>query len=207
MKTIRTRVWSSAFRRFALPTILPFAFLTFHCSAQTLSNATNTTITLTPPAAPYTPMDFMNDVGAYFSSVNTNLTWTNTPAELWTAMNYESGVNTSAELGFSYDVYKPSANLAISPEVAMRNAGVAGTVVSEQLGVGLSIFHYDLKLTGYGDGGFDNVANKPFGEVGARVKKKMNASMAAGISLACKHLFGARNSNVPNVGVSASWTF
>lgn len=169
--------------------------------------------TTTAPATPTTPADVISGIGDYFSSVNTNLSWDATPFSLWTGVNYQSGVNTSAEIGASYDLWKPTASatattkLAIAPEVTLRNAGIAGTIVSGQGGIGLSIEHYDLKLTGYLDGGYYLPANSPMFEIGGRVLKKITISTHAGVGLSFDHYFKQGNQNTPTVTTFVGWDF
>jgi hypothetical protein len=170
-------------------------------SAQSTTNNPPSTST------PTTPADFFNSLGGYFTSVNTNLTWTNKPASIWTGVNYQAGVNTSAELGASYDLWKLGANGAISPEGIFRNAGVAGTIVSGQAGAGISLFHYDLKVTGYLDGGYNVPAGSGFVEFGARLEKKMTVSTHAGLGLAWQKLFHGPTQNTPTVTAHLGWDF
>jgi hypothetical protein len=177
--------------------------------AASVAPASAQSATNNPPStsSPTTPADFFSGLGSYFTSVNTNLTWTNTPASLWTGVNYQAGVNTSAELGASYDLWKPSPAFALAPEGIVRNAGVAGTVVSGQAGAGISLFHYDLKVTGYLDGGYNSPLNSGFVEFGARLEKKMTVSTHAGIGLAWQKLFHGPAQNTPTVTAHLGWDF
>ena len=156
---------------------------------------------------PLTPQAVIGNIGTYFTSFNTNLTWTNTPISLWTGANYESGVNTSSELGVSYDLWRPSPEMAIAPEAIFKNSGIAGTFVSGQGGVGISLFHYDLKVTGYLDAGFNNPLNTMFLDFGGRLEKKMTVSTFLGVSLGFAHYFKGHNQNTPTVTADLGWTF
>src|SRR5262249_35359316 len=107
-----------------------FSFLgsIFLCVASVLSVPCNAQTN----DAPTTPALVFTNLGSYFTDINTNLSWASTPFSVWTGANYQSGVNTSAELGLSYDAFKPAAaatattTLAVAPEAVVRNAGIAG---------------------------------------------------------------------------------
>jgi hypothetical protein len=153
--------------------------------------------------APTTPADFLANAKDYLTSINTNLTWDNTKMDLWTAANYQGGLQTSAEIGASYDLWKPVANIAVAPEVVFRNAGIAGTIVSGAAGVGASYEYYSLKITGCIDGGYSPAQSKPFAEFGARLKKKMTTSTYIGTGLSWSTLV----KSTPSIAVYLGWTF
>lgn len=158
-------------------------------------------------SAPLTPQAVLGNIGTYFTSFNTSLTWTNTPVSIWTGANYQSSVNTSSELGISYDLWRPSAETAFAPEAVVRNAGIAGTVVSAQGGLGVSLFHYDVKVNGYLDAGYNLPLNTPLIEFGVRLEKKMTVSTYAGVGLGFAHYFKGPSQNTPTITAHIGWTF
>lgn len=156
---------------------------------------------------------FFQSVSSYFTSFDTNSTTFKTPVDIWTADNYRSGVNSSAELGASYDLWHPSTNTAIAPEFVFRNAGIAGTVVGEQGGVDFSIIHYDAKLSAYLDLGYSQFDSRGYIEVGIRAKKALSQNTYAGIGLGLQQLFGRSRAQgvnttalLPTVSVFAGFT-
>lgn len=165
--------------------------------------------------APVSPQQsFVNSVGSYFSSFDTNSVTFSQPADLWIAENYRSGVNSSAEIGASYDLWKVSTNLVVAPEGIIRNAGIAGVVVGEQIGAGLSYRKYDVKVTGYLDLGYSQFDSQPYAEFGLRAKKALTANTYAGVGIGIQKLFGASKASgvnttslLPTVTVFTGFTF
>lgn len=181
--------------------IILSVMLSFGVKAQTSTNA---------------PGTFFNSIQNYLTSFNTNLdsTFGNERAAVWTGADSIQGgsVSMANALGISYDLKRfanrSDTNLfstSISAESVTRNSGIAGTLVSEQLGLGLNIIVHDVKLTGYLDGGYD-LALKPesfnqviqtrdrlYGEVGIRVAKALTTHTYTGVGIAAQF---PRNSQV-----------
>ncbi|MDE2020925.1 MAG: hypothetical protein KGJ13_11365 [Patescibacteria group bacterium] len=144
------------------------------------------TNTPTPPSG---PGDLINTVVTYLDSINTNLdvTFGANRFDLWSGISSMQGgpISLVNDVGFSGDLLKISAatnsatSFALSLENVFRNSGVAGTLTSEQAGVGFSAIIHDLKLTAYADGGnrLYDPGSRPgdrwYCEVGFRVKKAM----------------------------------
>lgn len=133
------------------------------------------------PAGPAVPI-FFGTVTSYFSAHNTNLlTFQNEKSAFWVGADYLDHVNVSASLGIERAIYKD-----LSAEFIMRNAHVAGTIVSVQAGVGWNTTVHDTKLTFYLDGGHDAVNDRLFGELGARVKKALTDHTFAGVGIGAR---------------------
>lgn len=193
--------------------IILFLLTCLNVNAQTTNDPTAgmtpgpTPGSFTPPQMPTTPAAFFANAGSYLSTVNTNLTWTNTPTDFWTGANYQSGVNTSAEIGGSYDVWRLSATAAIAPEAVIRTFGGSAQIISGQAGAGISLFHYDLKITGYVDGGYNNPLDSGFVEFGARLKKKMTVSTYLGTGIYYSHVFQGNTKDTPGATAYVGWAF
>lgn len=147
------------------------------------------------------PPTFFNSLEGYFASFNTNLdsTFATERAEIAVGVDSIQGGATPLANSFriSYNVYQPSNGVtAISIENVIENAGVQGTILSEQAGIGLSFVIHDTKLTGYADGLYDfqphtttnakgkvRKASAFGGEIGIRVEKAMTTHTFAGIGL------------------------
>lgn len=135
-----------------------------------------------------TPPTFFNSVESYFSSFNTNLDSTFATERLEIAIgvdSVQSGVTPLANtLRISYTVYQPSNSVtALSLENVVDNSGVAGTIVSEQFGVGFSFIIHDTKLTGYADALYEFKTHDIMAEIGLRVEKALTTHTFAGIGL------------------------
>ncbi len=140
---------------------------------------------------------FLGTVQDYFTSFNTNYdaTFGAERVTLWTGVDSIQGGATplANQLGFAYDVYSSTGanglkTTAVQLENVLRNSGVAGTVVSEQAGLGLSIIVHDVKLTAYADFGYDLQATKDklYGEVGLRAFKALTEHTFAGVGIAAQ---------------------
>lgn len=155
---------------------------------------------------PTTPADFIANAKDYLTSFNTNLSWSSTKVDLWTAVNYQNGLQVSDELGASYD-FSIATNLAIAPEVVVRNAGIGGTIVDAIGGIGISYEHYDTKVTLYADGGDSLSASTPLVEIGARIKKKMTVSTYTGLGISYQFWFKGKAPTTPSITAFIGWTF
>ena len=147
------------------------------------------------------PPTFFNSVESYFSSFNTNLdtTFANERLELAIGVDSIQGGSTpiANSLRISYNVYHPTNGAtAISLENVVDNSGIAGTIVSEQFGAGLSFIVHDTKLTLYADALYDFNPHQSLnhkgklttdsafgGEVGLRVQKALTIHTFAGIGI------------------------
>ena len=156
---------------------------------------------------PTNPVDALSQATSWITSVDTNKTWLNSPVDIWTGANFQSGLQTSSELGGSYDAWSTSTNTALAPELLFRNAGIAGTLVSAQAGIGWSIFHYDLKLTPYASGGYSVAKNCGTMEAGVRLKKKVANSSSVGLGLSYPYYFHGPNTKLPSLTTFLTWTF
>ncbi len=150
-------------------------------------------------APPATPQSFVTSVQSYFTSFDTNsTTFSNRKFDLWTGMDYVQGVNTAASLGLEYQI---SSGFAV--ESVTRNAGIAGIILSQQGGIGYSIVHYDTKITGYLDGGYDFDGKRTFAEIGVRAKKALSANTYLGIGISTRYPGG----RTPTFSVFTGFTF
>lgn len=130
---------------------------------------------------------FFTSVQSYFTSFNTNLdgTFEASKGTVWTSADSLQGgaVPLANSIGLSYKVYK-----LISAESVTRNSGIAGTLVSEQAGLGLNFAVHDTRLTAYLDGGYafgepGGTTEKLYAEVGLRVTKALTEHTFAGVGV------------------------
>lgn len=154
--------------------VLPILALCLTATAQTATN------TAPPPT-------IIDTVKGYLSSFNPALSNTFSTAknlDIWTAAEQNLGNNTSADLGVEYTFTRFSSNsIALSGEGVIKAAGVAGSLVAGQAGLGLSYVHVDTKLTFYVDGGYDVLNHHPYCEPGLRVKKALTDNTYGGVGV------------------------
>lgn len=177
---------------------------TLSLSALTLT-AQITTPTNAPPSG---LADLGNTVLGYLTSINPALdpTFGANKFDLWVGVSSLQGgpVPLANDIGLSYDIWKGSAGTnsgaipAISLENVIRDGGVAGTLISEQAGLGLSVIIHDVKLTAYCDGLYDlassgkSFGNRLDGEVGIRAKKALGLHFYSGVGIGARLLNGGR---------------
>jgi hypothetical protein len=100
-------------------------------SAQTSSNG-----------VPATAQSFLTSVGQYFTGFNSNYTMLAAHhIEAWTAAEYSQGENWADDLGIDYRF-----DSGIRLETVFQNAGINGTILSAQCGVGYSIVYIDTEF-------------------------------------------------------------
>jgi len=131
---------------------------------------------------------FFGTVSGYFTSFNPTLTNTFTAkTTLWTGVDSQQGSGSSLvnEIGASYNAYGP-----LSIESITRDGGVAGTLVSQQIGLGLNFTVVDTRLTLYADAGYklDSPSGSKFqdniyGEIGIRVAKALTEHTFAWVGI------------------------
>lgn len=176
-------------------------------SVLLLSGLTLRAQTNTPPVVPpSTPQGFLSSALLYFSSINTNYTFS--PFKIWTGGDYQNQINFADSINFSYDVLQPASytqGVAFGAEAGMRNAGIAGTIVSYAAGGNVSYNYYDTRIEGYVDGGYNDPFHKGFAELGARILKKPTANTFLGLGLGFQ--IPTKGPNYPIASVIAGATF
>lgn len=170
------------------------------CAALTSAHAQSPATNAVPP----TPDSFFNTAESYFTTFNTNLDATfgatNYRGSVIVGADYVQSVNISSSLGISYDIGK-----GFSAESTTRNAGIAGVILSEQLGIGYNLVIHDLKITAYAAPGYDFNAKAVYGAVGARLSKALTSHTFAGIGL--EEHFGKGGVSPPILSVFTGFTF
>lgn len=149
------------------------------------------------------PQNFFQSVQQYFTSANTNFTWTSNRLECAVGADYMSSVNWANYLDAQYDVGR------FGIETKMRNAGIAGTVDSVQAGIEYTLVqYYSVKLEAGVIGGYDLERNSVIIEPKLTVRSKLTANTFAGLVLSLPiWTAGKPMNNVPDVGVEAGFTY
>ena len=137
---------------------------------------------------PATPeQTFFNSVAQYFSAFDTNsTTFATDMVNVWAGADTVNNQNLAASLGLEILPFRTSTNAvvsALSLESVTRNATVAGTIMSEQAGLGYNVTHFDTRLTGYVDAGYRFDTRQGYVAPGLRVKKALTENTYAGVGL------------------------
>lgn len=147
-----------------------------------------------------TPPNFFQSIGSYFTSFNTNdlATFGQHKVQIATGVDSLQGNGTvplANSLRVSYNLIQPditssnTTGFVLGPEEVTRNSGVAGTIVSQQLGFKAGFVVVDTEIDGYIDGGYNlfdnpNAGQKLYCEFGLRVQKALTVNTFAGIGIA-----------------------
>ncbi len=134
------------------------------------------------------PGSFMGSVGLYFSSSNPSLPIKGS-AEVSLGMAYQAGVNIASDFGIRYKFGASTTNgsSGFFAESVTRNAGVAGVIVSEELGGGYYIIPAstpDIELSGGVLGGYRFDTEAGAATIYADVRKSLTPNTFAGVRLA-----------------------
>lgn len=158
-----------------------------------------------PPS--FTPQGFLTSFKNYFLTSDTNsTTFTTHDFDVWAGADYVQGVNTAQSLGLEYDFYHLSnKNVSLSAESVTRNAGIAGIILNQQVGLGLNLTHFDTKITGFIDGGYDFDGARPYAAIGARIKKALTVNTFGGLGI--EEHFGTHSSRIPTMSIFAGAVF
>ena len=196
-------------KKFGLALVLAAA-LAMPVLAQTNSAPVVTVISnqMGTVSVPVDQGSFIGTTFGYFTSFNTNLagTFGASSGTVWAgAVSILGGPpgepSMANELGMSYAVYKH-----FSPEVVLRNANVAGTVVSLSGGVSYGLVLVDTRIAPYVGGGYDWNLGKMYGEVGLRIQKALSTHTFAGVSYGVQ-ITGDKGSPPQVLGAEVGFTF
>lgn len=156
------------------------------------------------------PQNFFQTAENYFTSANTNYTWAGNTLEIPAGADYMSSVNWANYLDAQYD-FSSSSSLAnhFAIEAKMRNAGIAGTVDSVQVGIQYTLVSfYSVKLEAGLDGGYDLDRNSALIEPKFTLRDKLTPNTFAGIVLSLPIWTGGHPvNNVPDIGLEAGFTY
>jgi hypothetical protein len=150
-----------------------------------------------------TPQSFFTTATSWLTSQDTNsTTFLSDTVDLWAGADYQSGVAMDANFGAEVPIYK-----SIAVESVTRNAGIAGTIVSQQAGLCFNIVHYDIKFLAGLDFGYSFVQKDEFVAPFLQLEKAMTQNTFAYIRLEQQFFLSRASSNIPLVGVGVGVTF
>jgi hypothetical protein len=152
---------------------------------------------------PVLPQNFFQTAANYFTSANTNYTWTGNTLEVAAGADYMSSVNWANYLDAQYDLGR------FGIEAKMRNAGIAGTVDSAEAGVGYTLItYYSVKLEAAVDGGYDLDRNTALIEPKLTLRDKLTPNTFLGLSISLPIWTSGQPINtVPNIGIETGFTY
>jgi hypothetical protein len=157
----------------------------------------------TTNALPVSPQNFFQTAANYFTSANTNYTWTGNTIEVAAGADYMSSVNWANYLDAQYDIGR--FNIAAK----MRNAGIAGTVDSAEAGIGYTLIsYYSVKLEAGIDGGYDLDRNTALIEPKLTLRDKLTPNTFLGLAISLPIWANGRPMNtVPDIGIETGFTY
>jgi hypothetical protein len=153
--------------------------------------------------APISPENFFQTAANYFTSANTNYTWTGNTLEVAAGADYMSSVNWANYLDAQCDLGR------FGIEAKMRNAGIAGTVDSVEAGVGYTLIsYYSVKLEAGIDGGYDLNRNAALIEPKLTLRDKLTPNTFLGLAISLPVWTNGRPLNtVPDIGIETGFTY
>lgn len=151
---------------------------------------------------------FFNSIGSYFTSMDTNSTTFHKANEFDVSLgaDYVNNANVSSSLNIRYGLYALGTNgLTLGLESVTRNAGIAGVIQSQQLGLTLSKAIYDVKITGFLEPGYNFPLHHSYAEIGAEAAKALTPNTYSFIRLGTD--ISARNNGSVVVSGGVGFTF
>ncbi len=169
----------------------------------------------TPPTNP--EQTFFQSVGAYFTSFNSDLNTFHKEQDRFDIIagpENQQGVGITAVLAGRWNFYRKGDNtnsLQLSFGGAMRNADIAGTILSEEGEFALSLVKYDTKLT-FGTGaGYSRQFKSGYTPLFAEVTKALTPNTFAGLRITHDFYFkgsgSATKANTPKLLIVTGFTF
>jgi hypothetical protein len=154
-------------------------------------------------SVPASPQNFFQTAANYFTSANTNYTWTGNTLEVAGGADYMSSVNWANYLDAQYDIGR------FDISAKMRNAGIAGTVDSAEAGIGYTLIsYYSVKLEAGIDGGYNLDRNTALIEPKLTLRDKLTPNTFLGLAISLPIWTNGRPLNtVPDIGIETGFTY
>jgi hypothetical protein len=154
---------------------------------------------------------FFQSAASYFTSFNTNLT-TFSPSEntfdIMSGVENQQGVGITAVLGLRYNPIRTDSGIMAGVSAVIRNADVAGTIVSEEIGLSLSKVKHDVKLSFIVSPGYHKEFDSGYVGLSAEVNKALTQNTFAGLRLTHDLFFKDKNqTDTPKLWIQAGITF
>lgn len=149
-------------------------------------------------------------VEAYFTSFNTNYTFTNTLLECSTGYKQVTGVNAANFIDGQVNLYK-----GLTLDASVQFSGVGSALNGGEAGIGYNVIqHYDTELNVSLLGGYDNTHKSVKGELGAdvvepgfTVKKKLTSNTFAETGISLPIFTTGKFNNQPTIRIGVGFTY
>ena len=149
------------------------------------------------------PQQFLTSVTEWLTVQNTNNAWTtNDHASLFLGVDTQNSLGVSASAGLSARVYKQ-----VILEGVVRNASIAGTVVSLQGGGGLQFDVIDVRLSATLGAGYSFDKSDSYAYIAATAMKKLSTRTGLFVRIENDLFLSNRKSNVPVLSIGTVITF
>lgn len=175
-------------------------------------NGTNG-IMASPAAFANPPQTFFQSVYYFFAEANTNYTFTGNTLEVAAGADYMSSVNWANYFSVQYNLggntNLPSYLQNFSMEGKIRNAGIAGTVVSVEGGINYTVLsYYSVKLSAGFDVGYDLNRNSPLLEPKFTLRDKLTPNTFVGLVISLPvWTKGKPINSIPDIGIETGFTY
>ena len=153
--------------------------------------------------APAAPPSFTQSVTGFFTSFGTN-TFNNTRGWVETGVAYQNNIDFASQLELGLQIKSTGTNSGLYLISETFNAGIAGTIVSEQIDAGWGLNIKDTRILFFAGGGYDFPNGKLFPSVGGEVQKRLTENTFAFVRL--EEQWSGKTS-APVVAIGGGFTF
>jgi hypothetical protein len=152
------------------------------------------------------PTSFFGSVGSYLTSSDTNLPAASS-IEVSLGAAYQGGVNVSSDIDLRWKIGGATNTSGFYIESDTDNAGIAGIIVSEEIGGGYFIDKNDIEISAGIRGGYR--FDESNGAIGANVRflKMMTVNTYSGMELAVEFSGDNTAARVPRINLFTGFKF
>jgi hypothetical protein len=138
----------------------------------------------------------------YFTSFNTNYTWSGVSLEMATGVKQVNGVSTANTIDAQYDL----GNFNVGVAGQLYGVGAPFNVIEGQVGYAI-VSHYDAKLDADLRAGYDNISGAAIVEPTLMLKKKLTPNTFASIGVSVPWESKGKFVSQPTYYVEAGFTY
>ena len=144
-----------------------------------------------------------NSIEYYFTSFNTNFTWTNVTFEVDSGYAQVTGVNAASKLNLQYDIW---GNFDLGASFQFSGVGSDINAIEAQAGYAI-VNHYDTKAEVIMRAGYDDTQRAGVFEPGLTLKKKLTDNTYAETALSFPVYTSGTFTKTPTIYVGVGFTF
>ena len=138
----------------------------------------------------------------YFTSFNTNYTWTNVTIEADSGYAQVTGVNASSKLNLQYDI----GNFDVGTSLQFSGIGSAVNAYEAQVGYAV-VNYYDTKVDAFLRAGYDDTQRAAVIEPGISLKKKLTPNTYAETAITFPIYTAGTFTRTPTIYIGVGFTF